>query len=145
MAGTDPRWCTGHPVPGTSPLSRFPPLSWTAQTNWPTTPKQICIISLIVFSKQIFLLYSRISTLECNSCLAFGLRSPQKTPNPVQCGSNLTVLLWWNMPSVSSSQQHRTSVSVHVFFLAKHLLWQMLQFVNYKIFNPEEPSRTVLQ
>lgn len=38
-AGTGPRWCTGRLVPGTSPLGRslFPPLSWTAETNWPAT------------------------------------------------------------------------------------------------------------
>lgn len=34
-AETDPRWCTGRPDPGTSPLiqSLFPPRSWTAQKN----------------------------------------------------------------------------------------------------------------
>lgn len=39
MAGTDPRWCTGCPVPGTSPPGRFLPPSRTARTNWPATPK----------------------------------------------------------------------------------------------------------
>lgn len=42
-AGSKPRWCTGCPVPRTSPLSLslFPLLSWTAQTNSPKTKSKI--------------------------------------------------------------------------------------------------------
>ena len=73
-AGTDPRWCTGRPVPGTSPPSRspFPPLSWTARTNWPTTPEEIffknAIINQTTLLKLPFLHKISICPLWCFSC-----------------------------------------------------------------------------